>query len=181
MKEIVTNDEYARERFRYLYKRTDKANPKQEDVRALQVFLAEHPEIIQDTYYLPKMVLDEFLEKLYDSESKRALIIAQVEELKAQFGYEQVSIIEKMLFDSVLISWVRLNYLEGCYNQYFQAGSPYKDFEFWEQRVSAAQRRFTRAIDTLGRLKKFNINFQINIANEGSQQVNIQDNKQPMI
>ena len=159
MTEIITNDNYAREHFKYLFKRINKANPEREDVKALEEFLGNHPNIIRDTYHMPTRVLEEFLEFRYKVESKRTVVKAQLEDMKIQFGYEQVSLIKRMLFDSILISWVRWNYLEGCYNQFVEKGSTYEDLAFWDQRVSAAYLRFTRAIDTLGRLKKFNVNF----------------------
>ena len=167
----------AFDRYKFLYKQVNKTNPKKEDVVALREFLIHHPAIIQDILYLPNLVIEEFLELLFPKESKRLLIKAQLEDLKMQYGYEYLSIIERMLVDNILLCWLRLNYLEGCLNHYYLKGSEYSDFETWDKLVSSTQRRFTRAIDSLGRLKKFNINFQVNIAADGGQQVNIQENK----
>jgi len=47
---------------------------------------------------------------------------------------------------------------------------------FWEKRLSAAQRRFTRACETLARVRKLSRNtpaLQFNIAASGGQQVNV--------
>jgi hypothetical protein len=47
---------------------------------------------------------------------------------------------------------------------------------YWEKRLSAAQRRFTRACETLARVRKLSRNtpaLQFNIATSGGQQVNL--------
>ena len=48
------------------------------------------------------------------------------------------------------------------------------EVEYWEKRLSASQRRYLRACETLARVRKITrTTMQINIAEEGSQQVNI--------
>jgi hypothetical protein len=47
---------------------------------------------------------------------------------------------------------------------------------YWEKRLTAAQRRFTRACETLARVRKLSRNtpaLQFNIAASGGQQVNV--------
>jgi len=47
---------------------------------------------------------------------------------------------------------------------------------YWEKRLTAAQRRFTRACETLTRVRKLSRNtpaLQVNIAADGGQQVNM--------
>lgn len=52
---------------------------------------------------------------------------------------------------------------------------------YCEKRLSAAQRRFTRACETLARVRKLSRNtpaLQLNIATSGGQQVNVANGKQ---
>jgi hypothetical protein len=47
---------------------------------------------------------------------------------------------------------------------------------YWEKRLTAAQRRFTWACETLARVRKWSRNtpaLQVNIAAEGGQQINL--------
>ena len=47
---------------------------------------------------------------------------------------------------------------------------------YWDRRLSAAQKRFTRACETLARVRKLSLNtpaLQFNIAANGGQQVNL--------
>jgi hypothetical protein len=176
-KDLITNIEIVYDRFKFLYKRVNKEKPSKEDVLALQEFLVQYPAIIEDINHLPKLVMEEFIELLYPKQSTRELIRAQLDRYKQEYGYESMQPDQRMLVDNILLCWLRLNYAEGCLNQYYQYGSEFGDFEFWDSRVSSAQRRFTRAVETLNRIKKYNINFQVNIAEDGSQQINIMDNK----
>ena len=47
---------------------------------------------------------------------------------------------------------------------------------YWEKRLSAAQKHFTRACETLARVRKLSRNtpaLQLNLATSGGQQVNV--------
>jgi hypothetical protein len=176
-KDLITNDEMVYDHFKYLYKRVNKAKPDKEDVLALKEFMTRYPAIIEDINHLPNLVMEEFLELLYPKKSTQEVVRAQLEQYKKEYGYESMPPDQRMLVDNILVCWLRWNYAEGCLNHQYPQGTPYQDAEFWEMRSSAAQLRLTRAIATLSRIRKFHINFQVNIAEEGSQQINIMDNK----
>lgn len=175
--ELITNDEIVYDRFKYLYKRVNKTNPKKEDVLALRSYMVQHPSIIKDINHLPKLVMEEFIELLYPKKSTQEIILAQIEKYKQEYRYDSMPPDQRMLVDNILLCWLRLNYAEGCLNHYYQFGAEFGDFTFWDSRVSSAQSRLTRAVETLNRIKKYHINFQVNIAQDGSQQINIMDNK----
>ena len=177
MDDLLTNEEMIFDHFKYRYNRVNKAHPDKEDVLALREFLIQYPVIIEDINHLPKLVLEEFIELQYPKESQQEIIRAQVEIYKKKYGYDSLPPDQQMLVDNILLQWVRWTYAEGCLNHQFPQGTPYKDVEFWDKLASSAQKRLARAIATLNRIRKFAINFQVNIAQEGSQQINIMDPK----
>lgn len=177
MANLIVHDDVNYDHFLYLYKKANKGKSRTEDVRELRTFIDEHPELVSDNISITHMVMKDLLEGLFENETEVTIMEASLERMKAEFGYQQVSVIERMLIDTILVSWVRLQYLEGKFNQLCREGMTNSEGHFYNQLISAANLRFTRAVDTLGRLKKFHINFQVNIAAEGGQQVNIQDNR----
>jgi hypothetical protein len=176
MSNLVLYDDVNFDKFRSLYQSANKKRPNPEDVRSLKVFLDSHPDLVTDSLSMTTMVLEDLIENVFEKESEKTLMRSNISTMKKEFGYSHASVIEKMLFDTILVSWVRLQYLEGKYNQLFKVGMSDVEARFYNQCLSAANLRFTRASETLGRLKKFHINFQVNIAAEGGQQVNTQKN-----
>ena len=176
MANLVVHDDTNYDHFLYLVKKANKGKSQTEDVRELKVFIDEHPELLSDSLSITNMVMKDLIEKLFTVEAEKTIMQASVERMKAEFGYQQVSVIERMLIDTILVSWVRLQYLEGKFSQLCREGMTNSEGHFYNRLISAANLRFTRAVDTLGRLKKFHINFQVNIAAEGGKQINIQDN-----
>ena len=176
MANLVVHDDTNYDHFLYLVKKANKGKSQTEDVRELKVFIDEHPDLITDSIGLARMAMQDLISGLFKTETERTLIEAELGRMKTEFGYNQASVIERMLFDTVLISWVRVQYLEGDYNRMFKEGMWDAQARFYTQLLNAAHQRFMRAVDTLGRLKKFHINFQVNIAAEGGKQINIQDN-----
>ena len=77
------------------------------------------------------------------------------------------------LLGNVLNSWLRLRWLEYRYQRVTSGEYYMPEAEHWEKRLSAAQRRYLRAVETLARVRKMNINLQVNIATQGGQQVNV--------
>jgi hypothetical protein len=176
MANLIVRDDVSYDHFLYLYKKANKGKSQTEDVKELKAFIDENPDLITNSIGLAHMAMQDLIEGLFKTETERTMIEAELDRMKIEFGYTQASVIERMLFDTVLISWVRVQYLEGDYNRMFKEGMWDNQARFYTQLLNAAHQRFMRAVDTLGRLKKFHINFQVNIAADGGQQVNIQDN-----
>ena len=177
MANLIIHDDVDYDHFLYLYKKANKGRSQTEDVKELKAFIDEHPDLITNSIGLAHMAMQDLIEGLFKTETERSLIDAELDRMKKEFGYSQASVIERMLFDTILICWVRVQYLEGNYNRVFKEGMWGNQARYYTQLLNAAHQRFLRAVDTLGRLKKFHINFQVNIAANGGQQVNIQDNR----
>lgn len=174
---LIPHDDINYEEFLALYHQASKSKPKAEDLNALQIFLDNHPELVTDTFSLTNRVLNDLIETQFQKKSDKLLMRQSTQRMKEEYGYSQASIIDRMMFDNILINWVRLQYLEGKYNEAFQKGWTDTEAHFYTEILNAANLRFNRSVEALGRLKKYNINFQVNIATDGGQQINVQQNR----
>ena len=96
--------------------------------------------------------------------------------LKKDLGYGDAPLLEKLLIQQSALCWVKLNLVELSYSGTTAQSITLTLGIYWEKRLSAAQRRFTRACETLARVRKLSRNvpaLQFNIAASGGQQVNL--------
>ena len=177
MSDLMLRDDPEFSEFMALFKQANKKRPNTLHLQELKTFLETHPDMLHDNLSIANMVLNDFIDSFFEKQAEKELMRTEVNRMKNEFSYQKASIIEKMLFDTVLVSWVRLQYLEGSINQIFKDVIGEKEVRIYNKLLDGANRRFIRAVDSLGRIKKYNINFQVNIAMDGGQQANIQDNK----
>lgn len=63
--------------------------------------------------------------------------------------------------------------VEVRYTGFINKGGPFDEGNYWERKLSATQRRYLRACETLARVRKITgSTYQINIAHDGGQQIN---------
>jgi len=93
-----------------------------------------------------------------------------------ELGYVGAPILEQLLIQDATLSWLKLSIIELQYSTVMKQSITLTLGIFWEKRLSAAQRRFTRACETLARVRKLSRNtpaLQFNIATSGGQQVSV--------
>lgn len=96
--------------------------------------------------------------------------------MRADLGYAEASALERLLIQQVTLCWLNLNLTEYRLTTVTKQSISFACGLYWEKRLSAAQRRFTRACETLARVRKLSRNvpaLQFNIAADGGQQVNV--------
>jgi hypothetical protein len=96
--------------------------------------------------------------------------------LKKELGSEEAPLLEQLLIQQAALCWLKLNLVELSYSGTMKQSITLTLGIYWEKRLSAAQRRFTRACETLTRVRKLSRNtpaLQVNIAAQGGQQVNV--------
>ena len=126
---------------------------------------------------MAKRTLDHLCRTYYkESAYVQECVLRRVEEMRAQLGYCEAPPLERLLIDQVLVCYLNLYVLEIntagklCESHTTEAGL------YWDRRLTGAQRRFTRACETLTRIRKLSRSIpllQVNIATEGGQQVNL--------
>jgi hypothetical protein len=163
-------------RFRELEIATRKLSPKEEDISALRSELANHPEIVKQLGDLAIFIQSELISKSTDCVFLEEVLEAGVNLKRKELGYEESSELEKMLIESTLLAWLRINIWEQIYSQKTAGELNIDEAYFWERRIDFAQTRFLRAVEKLTKVRKMIQNdpvLQINIANAGGQQVNL--------
>lgn len=96
--------------------------------------------------------------------------------LKKDLGNDDAPMLEQLLIQQAALCWLKLNLVELSYSGTMAQSHTLTLGMCWEKRLSSAQRRFTRACETLARVRKLSRNapaLQFNIAASGGQQVNL--------
>ena len=96
--------------------------------------------------------------------------------MKKDLGYAEAPLLEKLLIQQAALCWLKLSLVELSYSGTMKQSITLTLGMYWEKRLSAAQKRFTRACETLSRVRKLSRNtpaLQFNIATSGGQQVNV--------
>ena len=152
--------------------RTNKANPKAEDVAALKEALRANPGLWRQIGDLARTAQGELVDQLSTTALARETYLHALEELRQGLGYEAAPVLERLLIEEVALMWLHYYKTQRAYVRATQDSIPIVQGDFWERKVNAAQRRYLRAVEALGRVRKLTGRgaLQINIA---GQQVNV--------
>lgn len=167
----MPSDAKEAERLIYLSERLDQGAASQKEQVEFRAALAAHPwawELFGD---VGDMALETLKAKVTSQESVKIAIEEGLARLRRELGYDSAPMVERLVIDQIALCHLRLQWAE---NHLSRVGGIPAVVPFWEKRVNAAQRRFLRACDALGRLRKLgNLTVQVNIATNGGQQVNV--------
>lgn len=155
-----------------------KPNPK--DTKDLERWLDEYPEIWHLVFDMSCTIEENLIKGIVSNPGAHLAIKKNSEEIRLGLGFEGASLMEKLLINNIVVSWLRLQWAEYRLIQIMgQDETVMSLVGFWEKRLSVAQPRFLRACETLEKIRKLsakNPTMQINIATQSGQQVNIAGN-----
>lgn len=177
-KVITEKSEKVRKEFWALLDKTNKENPQQKDVKALADLLSGNRglELWRD------VASAGYLAELTVIENARATVAVKecwkhrLQVLKKELGSDGAPLLEQLLIQQAALCWLKPNLVELGYSNTMKQSITLTLGVYWEKRLTAAQRRFTRACETLARVRKLSRNtaaLQINLATSGGQQVNV--------
>jgi hypothetical protein len=95
--------------------------------------------------------MDRALEKFWLGYLTKKGVTVAAKSLKAELGHAEASPVERMMIDHAVMCHVRLGMMEHLYSRH--ASGQMDVIEHWEKRLTLAQRRFTRAVTTLARVR----------------------------
>lgn len=147
-----------------LLKRVDKANPAPADIEQLRKVLTQYPMISRlngDLASTAEHIIIKYASPTHIA--TRISIEKFCEYQRDQLGYKAASPLERLLIENVVISYLHLYVTQNRYESSIQSNSTFAQADYWERKLNAHQRRYLRAIETLARVRKMNINVQINI------------------
>ncbi len=168
-------DEISNQDIKALVRRVDKEDPDPEDIKEMSDLLDNNPDIWRRGGDLAVQNQKKLIEDTKMAQTASMAIKAAIRGMRKGLGYKDAPMLEQMLIENVLLSWLRLYFWEYQFTELdLGEGMTLKKAAFWDKRISAAQRRYLRAIETLARVRKITRQtLQINIAETGSQQLNV--------
>lgn len=177
-KVITDKAEETRTKFRALLDKTNKENPSPKDVKALAELLSGNKQLelwrdIASAGYLAEILV---IENARATPAVKECWKQRLQGLKKDLGYADAPMLEQLLIQQAALCWLKLNLVELSYSGTMAQSHTLTLGIYWEKRLSAAQRRFTRACETLARVRKLSRKtpaLQFNIATSGGQQVNV--------
>ena len=151
--------------------RCNTENPSPEDVAAMRKHLQDVPGLWRLCGDLASTMTQAVIAGINTTPAIRESVIMGRETMRRELGYDTSPMLEQMLIDHLLLCWVRLQLAEHAYTGCLKEGGTLNQGEFWEKRLSAVQRRYLRAVESLARIRRMNLpTIQINVADK---QVNV--------
>ncbi len=157
--------------FNDLMRRCNVKKPKPRDVQALRKCLAKRPELWRIAGDMSEVAVQSTIEGI----SATPLVIESIKAgrlaMRKELGFDAVSPLGKMLIDHVVLCWLRLQLIEYRYSDVMSQNITLTLGQYWEKRLSAAQRRYLRACETWARIQRLALpTLQVNIAEK---QINV--------
>ena len=136
-----------------LIKKTDKENPKPEDLAEMQRYLDDNSALVVANS-ISRKALERAVEICSTSALVRELYNRQIKEKQNELGIKTASPIEKILIEQVVICWLRLNHFEMIYSNKTAESHTFTSGIYWDKKLSSAQRRLLKACESLAKVKK---------------------------
>ena len=153
-----------------LIDKVDKAKPTKEDRAELSRVLREYPAVWRIAGDLAEQANQIMIADMNAPQSMKMSLKTGLSAMAAELTQPGDGELEKLIIRQIVGCWLRLSYVEYTYNRNTVSGMNLRQGEYWERRLSAAQRRYLRAIESLARVRRLRLPaVQVNI---GAQQVN---------
>lgn len=171
---INAKAEQIRSKFKALLGKTNKENPRPQDVKALSELLVDNKSLelwrgIASAGYLAELTV---IENARATPAVKECWKHRLQVLKKDLGSEGAPLLEQLLIQQAALCWLKLNLVELSYSNTMKQSITLTLGVYWEKRLNAAQWRFTRACETLTKVRKWSRNtpaLQMNIATDGGQ------------
>jgi hypothetical protein len=150
--------EKLKRRFDELLKKSNKSEPDVKDVDALRELLQEnrgqdlHGDVLEIMGMAESYLLQEG--SPLGRSGMNEIIREQQRDLRQRLGFDDVPEMEKLLIAHVALCWLRLGLLEISYTRVMSKSTSLALNMYWEKRLTLAQRRYTRACETLELVRK---------------------------
>ncbi|MCA9925542.1 MAG: hypothetical protein KC421_24395 [Anaerolineales bacterium] len=122
---------------------------------------------------LVRLNRDVLVEKIIKGKSSQIALEIQIKQMQTELGYKDSSLLERMVIDNIIDSWLHLQHVQHYLNYWLnRTGSGWDAAAYWEKRMDTAQRRFLRACTALTRIRKMQVTaVQVNISRQQVNQI----------
>ena len=148
-----------------LVKRVNGKNPSRADLDALRDILADPPAGASITALDGLVILDTIIDGYTDSAASRLVMRADADRMAHKLGRAAAPPFERPLIDHIVTCWVRLQLVERDHAANTAGSHSRESGAYWDRRLTAAQRRYLRALHLLAKLRHMGP-LQVNIANQ---------------
>jgi hypothetical protein len=156
---------------RQILQSVDKEKPAKADLVRLETYLIAHPEHTEHIGNLAKHAQTTMLSAFLSSARGLQMAVAtRIAVMMAELGYPTASMLERLLIDAIVTSWLRTYTcelkLEAAQSR---SNATPESLLFWERKLSMSHRRHLRAIESLARvhrLLRLGPPVQVNIADK---------------
>lgn len=163
---MVTNEQM--QTLQVLVDKTNRHDAAPADVAALRALLRTMPDAWRAIGDLTTQVREQLLSESTPAAIEGVRMAMEVQ--RRELGYQDAPANERLLIDHLLICWLRLFKTEQWYTKNQRGSIEY--MEYVERTLSAAQRRYLRASETLAKVRRLNARTPLQV-NIGAQQLNI--------
>ncbi len=155
-------------------RRADKDKPTKEDKAELERVLREQPAIWRAAGDLVEQTAYKLARDMVTTHVVRRSMTAGWDRLRIDLARPGDGELERLLVAQVALSWLKLAVTEYQHSHFLvSGGETIPKCDFWERRLSAAQRRYLRACETLVRVRRLQLPaVQVNIAEQQVNQIN---------
>ena len=154
-KVITEKAEKTRKLFQALLEKTNKDNPAAKDVQALAELLSGNKklELWRDVLSAGHLAEIMVIEHARATPAVKECWKQRLQALKRDLGTQGAPLLEQLLIQQAALCWLRLNLVELSYSSTMSQSITLTLGIYWEKRLSAAQKRFTQACETLTRVQ----------------------------
>lgn len=178
IKDITQLEQKELDLFVETVSRTYKAKkPAKEDLQSIRKYLKEYPALCKAVFAIVDNIQSLFIKGMLGMEAAEIATEEYIVHIRDEMGYYDAPIMEQLIIENIVTCWLHVQY---CQSQLaFSVGRDRSItiLEFWERRLSMAQRRYLAACESLAKIRKMKVPaLQLNI---GDKQINVAGNLQP--
>ncbi len=150
------NDEQIKKQFPAVFERANKTDAKPKDVEALRAMLSAHGDLKlwRNVTGIMAAAEDQLLRTPALPRGGALCWKERLESLREEMGGADAPPVERMLIQHAALCWLRLGLVESDHAGRTGGDHTYASGVYWDKRLSAAQRRFSRAVESLAQVRK---------------------------
>ena len=142
------------------------------DEAYIELALRDNPDLWRVVGDMALQSQSRLIEAMTSQPTAQVAIRHGIAKMRASLGEEDAPLIERLLIDQVILCWLNLNWVQRSHAGIMANSVTLTAGAYWEKRLSMAQARYLKAIETLAKVRRLSkaMPLQVNI---GGQQINV--------
>jgi len=156
MAKKATQDKAPRDVAMELYKRAKRPGATPTDITAALVAIeADGGFNLADATNGMKLAADALIERMTAGDAfSREAMLRRCKSLAAELAQPNDGPLERILIEQITLCWLRMGVAEQKYTAATTQDCSIRVADHWEKKLSSTQKRYTRAIESLARVRK---------------------------